>query len=115
MPADHRLASRKQVRLVDLRSEQFIGSLECRMPHRNRWMIQFWQRAGFRPKLPQEGESVSHSIIVSDGVVSRSCPLICWSSCRSEATWDFLLVSQRGRTARTVKPLIELPAVVDEC
>ena len=63
-----------------------------------------------RPKLTQEGESVSRSIIVSDGVVTLVPSYMLVPLPIRSDLGVFLLVWQRGRTASAVKALIELPS-----
>jgi DNA-binding transcriptional LysR family regulator len=114
IPADHCLTSRKQIHLLDLRHERFVGAPENLLPGRNHWIIQLCQRAGFRPNLTQDGKSVSHmlSLIVSDPMVTivpsylRSFPapgVALVPIADPQATWDFFVVWQRGRTANAIK------------
>jgi DNA-binding transcriptional LysR family regulator len=125
LPADHRLASCKQVRLADLRNEQFVAAPETLMPGRNRWITQLCRRAGFRPNLTQDGDSVSHmlSLIVSNGMVTvvpsylRNYPspgVALVPIADPQATWDFFVVWQRGRTAGAVKAFINALACLNE-
>jgi DNA-binding transcriptional LysR family regulator len=125
IPADHRLASRKQIHLLDLRHERFVGAPEILLPGRNRWIIQLCRRAGFRPNLTQDGESVSHmlSLIVSDAMVTivpsylRSFPapgVALVPIADPQATWDFFVVWQRGRTANAIKAFINALANLNE-
>jgi DNA-binding transcriptional LysR family regulator len=60
MPADHSLASKKQISLKELREERFISSIEEDLPGHNRWITQLCRGAGFRPKFVQEAVSVSN-------------------------------------------------------
>ncbi len=110
LPADHRLASRKEIRLEELRGERFIRSPETDMPGRDRWIAQLCRRAGFRPNFAQEAESLSHklSLITSDGAAAlepaylRELPaagVAMVPIADPGATWDFLVVWQRGHTA----------------
>jgi DNA-binding transcriptional LysR family regulator len=125
MPADHRLASRKQVHLIDLRDEPFVGAPDKLLPGRNRWIVELCRRAGFRPKLTQDGENVSHmvSLIVSEGMVSVvpsymrdfPCPGVALVPVADlHATWDFFVVWQRGRPSSAVKALIDALSSLSE-
>ena len=119
LPADHRLASRKEVRLAELHGERFIGTPDDQMPGRDRWITQLCRKAGgFKPKFVQEADSVTHllSLITSEGAVAlvpsylRDLPaagvkMIPISD--AEARWDFLVVWQRGRTAGPLQTMIE--------
>jgi DNA-binding transcriptional LysR family regulator len=119
LPADHRLASRKEIRLAELKDESFIGAPDEEMPGRNRWITHLCRRAGgFTPRIVQEADSVTHmlSLIATEGAVTlvpsyiqdlpaagvKMIPVA-----DAEARWDFLLIWQRGRTARPLQTLIE--------
>jgi len=119
VPADHRLASRKEVRLAELDGERFIGSPEDQMPGRDRWITQLCRKAGgFKPKFVQEADSITHmlSLITAEGAVTlapgylRDLPAAGVKMipiADAEAMWDFLVVWQRGRTAAPLQALIE--------
>lgn len=119
LPADHRLASRKEVRLEELSGERFIGAPDDQMPGRDRWIAQLCRKAGgFRPKFVQEADSMTHmlSLVSSEGAVTlgpaylRDLPAAGVKMipvADTIATWDFLVVWQRGRTAGPLQSLIE--------
>lgn len=110
LPADHPLASRKTIRLEELSGERFIRSAEGDMPGRDRWIAQLCRRAGFRAKFAQEAESLSGklSLIASEGAAALEPAYMRGLSAAGVAmipvadpgaTWDFLVVWQRGHTA----------------
>ena len=118
MPADHSLASKKQISLKELRNERFISSLEEDLPGHNRWIIQLCRKAGFKPKFVQEAISVSNlfTLIAGEGAVAlvpsylRHFPVAGVAMVElsdKKATWDFLVVWQRGRTAKSLRELID--------
>ena len=118
LPADHPLAARQSVKLADLREMQFIPAPEAEVPGRNRWVAQLCREAGFRPKLGQEGESLSHALaqVVSDGSVLLApeylrdfpAPAVAMIPVSDpHATWDFLIVWQRGRAGAALRALID--------
>ena len=118
MPADHSLASKKQISLKELREERFISSIEEDLPGHNRWITQLCRKAGFRPKFVQEAVSVSNlfTLIASEGAVAlvpsylRHFPVAGVAMVElsdKKATWDFLVVWQRGRTAKSLRELID--------
>ena len=128
LPADHPLASHKTVRLKELKGEQFIGAPEDQMPGRDRWITQLCRRAGFRPNFMQVADSLSRmlSLVAGDGAVTlvpaymRELPaagVVMVPVADAGATWDFLVVWQRGRTAGPVAVLLEAlsAAVEDAC
>ncbi|MHA3772678.1 LysR family transcriptional regulator [Verrucomicrobiota bacterium sgz303538] len=118
VPADHPLAKRKRVHLEELKGERFIGAPDSDMPGRNRWITELCRNAGFRPKFVQDADSLSHSLalIASEGAVTlfpdylRNYPAAGIAMIPVEdrdATWDFLVVWQRGRTAGPLAALLE--------
>ncbi len=127
LPADHRLAARKEIRLAELKGEQFIGSPEAEMPGRDRWIAQLCRKAGgFKPRFVQEADSITHMLLLvaSEGAVTlvpgyirdlaaaavRMIPVA-----DAEARWDFLVVWQRGRTAGPLQTLIEALSTSVNC
>lgn len=118
LPADHALATRKGIQLAELKNERFIGAPESDMPGRNRWLTQLCRRAGFRPKFAGDADSFSHAftLVASDGVVmlmpeyvrDYPAPAVAMIPIEdAEATWDFLVMWQRGRTAGPVRALLD--------
>jgi DNA-binding transcriptional LysR family regulator len=127
MPADHPLASRKQISLKELCGERFISSPEEDLPGRDRWITQLCRRVGFRPKFVQEATSLSNmfTLIGSEGAVTlvpaylKSFPVAGVAMVQlsdTKATWDFLVVWQRGRTAKSLRTLLDaLAASASAC
>jgi DNA-binding transcriptional LysR family regulator len=118
MPADHPLASKKQIWLKELCGERFIGSPEEDLPGRDRWITQLCRRAGFRPKFVQEATSLSNmfTLIGSEGAVTlvpaylKSFPVAGVAMVQisdTKATWDFLVVWQRGRISKPCGALLD--------
>ena len=118
MPADHPLAARKQISLKELCGERFISSPEEDVPGRDRWIIQLCRRAGFRPKFVQEATSLSNmfTLIGSEGAVTlvpaylKSFPVAGVAMVQlsdTKATWDFLVVWQRGRISKPCGALLD--------
>jgi DNA-binding transcriptional LysR family regulator len=118
MPADHPLASRERVSLKELHGERFISSPEEDLPGRDRWITQLCRRAGFRPKFVQKAGSISNmfTLIGSEGAVTlvpaylkrfpvASVAMVPLSD--TKATWDFLVVWQRGRTGKSLHSLLD--------
>ena len=118
MPADHPLASRKQIWLKELQAERFISSPEEDFPGRDRWIAQLCRRVGFRPKFVQAAASLSKkfALVGSEGAVAlvpaylKNFPVAGVAMVQlsdTKANWDFLVVWQRGRTAETLGALLE--------
>jgi DNA-binding transcriptional LysR family regulator len=123
MPADHSLASKKRIYLKQLRDERFISAIEEDLPGHDHWITQLCRRAGFRPKFVQEAVSVSNmfTLIVSEGAVAlvpsylKHFPVAGVAMVElsdKEATWDFLVMWQRGRTAKSLRELLDALADV---
>jgi DNA-binding transcriptional LysR family regulator len=73
VPADHQLASRKEVRLAELDGERFIGSPEDQMPGRDRWITQLCRKAGgFQAKV-RAGSRQHYTHAFADYGRRRSC------------------------------------------
>lgn len=118
LPADHRLAKRRKIRLKDLRGERFLSAPEGDLPGRDRWIVQLCRRAGFRPSFALAAESISQgfSLINSEGVIAllpayvKSLPVSGVTMVEigdPQATWDFLVVWQRGRTADSLRAVLD--------
>jgi DNA-binding transcriptional LysR family regulator len=123
MPAEHSLASKKQISLKELRDERFISATEEDLPGHKRWITQLCRRVGFRPKFGQEAVSVSNmfTLVVSEGAVAlvpsylKHFPVAGVAMVElldSKATWDFFVVWQRGRTAKPLRELLDALAGV---
>lgn len=117
LPDDHRLARRKRIALGDLRSERFLSAPEEDVPGRDRWTVQLCRRAGFRPQFVSGADSLSgaFSMINSDGVIGllpgymkkHPAPgVVCVELSDEKATWDFLIVWQRGKTSEALRALL---------
>lgn len=129
LPADHPLARRKGVRLGELRGERFVRSPEEDLPGRDRWIAQLCRKAGFRPKFGPAADSLSHSLtlIAGEGVVTLAPAYLRGFPAAGiamvplteppDATWDFLVVWQRGRTGDSLRALLDAlaKAAEDEC
>ena len=126
MPDDHPLAKRKKIQLKELRNERFLGAPEEDLPGRDRWIVQLCRRAGFRPNFVQKADSVSEafSMINSEGVVGllpaylKTFPASGVARVElfdEKATWDFLIVWQRGKASGSMRALLDaLSTTVDE-
>ena len=121
LPSDHYLATKRELQPADLKREVFIGTPESAVPGRNRWVTQICHKGGFRPKFIAEADSIEESfmLVVSEGAVmllpdyfTRVAPpgtvmIPLTDKC---ATWDLLLVWQRGRASVVLKSMVDLLA-----
>lgn len=125
LPADHPLAGRRELAPVDLKKEVFIGAPEKDVPGRNRWITRICRAGGFKPKFIADAESIGEafSMIASEGAVTllpdyfaqspppgvALVPLI-----DKAATWDLLLLWQRGKASTVLKAMVEILTKVGE-
>jgi DNA-binding transcriptional LysR family regulator len=125
MTADHPLAKRKKIWLKDLKNESFLSAPEEDVPGHDRWVVQLCRRAGFRPHFVPGADSLSEgfSMINSDGSVALlpgymkknpASGVVCVELFDEKATWDFLVVWQRGKASVALRALLDaLAAAVD--
>lgn len=126
LPDDHPLAGRKKIPLSSLRGERFVSAPEEDLPGRDRWVVQLCRRAGFRPRFMQEGNSLNEmfSLVSGEGMVALAPGYLKSFSAAGVAmvplsdpgaTWDFLIVWQRGRTSDSLQALLKaLADTVDQ-
>jgi DNA-binding transcriptional LysR family regulator len=121
LPSDHPLASRRGLRLVDLKNEAFLGTPEGEVPGRDRWIAQLCRKAGFKPRFIAEAGSIGEafSMVASEGAVTilpdyfsqlpppgtTILPIV-----DKDARWDLLLLWQRGRAPAVLKAMVDLLA-----
>lgn len=112
------LADRPALFLKELKGHRFIGIDEQEMPGRNRWMTAMCRKAGFRPKFMASADGITHvlSLVVSEmGVTlvpsylaSFPHPGIALIPVKDPtASWDFILLWQRGRIPDATRTLID--------
>ncbi|MEZ0299365.1 MAG: LysR substrate-binding domain-containing protein, partial [Candidatus Methylacidiphilales bacterium] len=117
------LASSPGISLLQLSGESFIGAPEEDMPGRDRWIAQLCKRAGFRANFVHTGDTLSQtfSIIAGEGCVTlgpaylRHYPAagVAMIPIQEDyATWDFLIVWQRGRTPASIHAMLDCLAEV---
>lgn len=118
MPADHPLATRKAVKLSDLKAEVFVGAFDEDVPGANRWLEKLCRSAGFRAKIVQNADSLSHalSVVVTEGALtilpgfstSIQAPGVVFKPLQDKASKTELMVAwQRGKASPALKTLIE--------
>lgn len=118
LPTDHPLAERPTVRLAELQDDIFVASPDRDMPGRNRWISKLCRRAGFRARFGPEANSLAHafSLVVSDRVVTivpdyvQNAPapgVVLRQISDPWATWDFIVLWQRGRAGPAVRAFLD--------
>lgn len=126
LPADHRLAGRRRIRLSELRGERFVSAPEADVPGRDRWIIQLCRKAGFRPNFTQEASGIAEAFTLAsaEGLVGLGPGYLAGYSAGGVrmvelsdewARWDFLVIWQRGRMSAAVRALLDaLATTVDD-
>ncbi|HEY5752710.1 MAG TPA: LysR substrate-binding domain-containing protein [Chthoniobacterales bacterium] len=119
LPADHRLALRKKVRLAELKDETFVSGTDADMPGYNRRVTQMCRKHGkFRPKFIGQPQSFAEGLAL---VVNDDAILLLPSFVRhqttpcatmvpitdEEATWNVFVVWQRGQTTGPLRALLK--------
>lgn len=119
LSADHSLASRKQVRLADLKDETFVNGHESEMPGYNRRVSQLCRKLGkFRAKFVGQPHSLAEALelVKNDHAVWLMPDFMRHRARRGvsmvpvadpKATWDLFVVWQRGKTAEPLRTLLK--------
>jgi DNA-binding transcriptional LysR family regulator len=124
LPAGHVLASRKEVRIADLKDETFVYAPDSEVPGYARRVIQLCRKCGkFRPRFIGPSNSLSHGLemVVNESAVAlmpayarhQVTPCLTMLPIADpEAVWDLFIVWQRGKTAGPLRTFLDaLPAV----
>lgn len=116
--ADNPLASKKRINIASLRNEVFIAPGNSDVPGYDRWLSKICRRAGFRPRILHQATTLNHGmeLIVNENAVGvfpgylKNYPAACIVKIPIEdadATWDFLVVWQRGKTAGPTRAFLD--------
>jgi len=120
------LATKKNIALIDLKGRDFIGVDEDQVPGRNRWMTALCKTAGFKPRLALIVDGITNvlSEVVSESAVTllpeyflkSSHPGVTFVPINdAKATWDFIVLWQKGRASTSTRALVDaLKQVADE-
>jgi len=118
MHAGHPLVSKASVRLADLRGELWVGAPDKHLPGHNRRLQGLCRKAGFRPRIIQDSESLAQalSLVVSERAISlvpgyvKDLPaagVVMKPLSDAHAKWDFYVAWQRGKVPEPVKVLVQ--------
>jgi DNA-binding transcriptional LysR family regulator len=77
MAATHPLAKRRTLRLADLRAAEWVSWEEKEFPGRKQLLVDACRRAGFRPRIVQDMDSVASMLVrvATSGAVGHSLPM----------------------------------------
>jgi DNA-binding transcriptional LysR family regulator len=119
LPAGHPLASRKQVKIAELKNETFVSGTEDRVPGYRRRLAQICRNCGsFRPKLIDNSGDLSSKLamVANEDVVALlpaymrhqgSPGVVIVPVADAKATWKLFVVWQRGKTAGPLLTLLD--------
>ncbi len=119
LPADHPLASRKQVKIAELKNETFVSGTENRVPGYRRRLAQICRNCGkFRPKLIDNSGDLSSklamvanedAVALLPGYMRRQASpgVVIVPVADARATWKLFVVWQRGKTAGPLLTLLD--------
>ena len=123
LPAGHRLASRKQVKIAELKNETFVVGTEDRVPGYRRRLAQICRNCGkFRPKLIDHSGDLSSKLtmVANEDAVAllpaymrhQAAPgVVIIPVADAGATWRLFVIWQRGKTGGALRTLLDsLPA-----
>jgi len=121
LPDGHPLAQEEEIPLSALKGEAFIGPMDEEVPGRNEWTAKLCEQAGFRQRIIAKTSSLGEtfSLVVGEQAVAlfpdyhegAPPPGIAFTRLLDKAaTWDFLVLRQRGRGSAAAKRLVELLA-----
>lgn len=114
----HPLAGAATLKVAQLRGTPFVGAREADMPGHNRWIAQICRRAGFRPTMVDDAESLTHALatvvaenavaLVPDYAKSTTVPgVVCRRLTDAGLKWDLLVAWQRGTTTAAMKVVLD--------
>jgi DNA-binding transcriptional LysR family regulator len=118
LPAGHPLASRKQVKIAELKNETFVSGTEDRVPGYRRRLAQICRNCGsFRPKLIDNSGDLSGKLamVANEDAVAllpaymrqqASPGVVIVPVSDARATWKLFVVWQRGKTAGPLLTLL---------
>ena len=117
LPETMGLSAQEDLVLADLRGEMFVGANTDDVPGFNGWLTQLCRRAGFRPQIVENADSLTHilSLLVGEnavtllpGLVAKfSVPGVVFRDLRSpKVSWDLQVAWQRGKIAEPVRDLV---------
>lgn len=118
VPDNHPLTTQARVSLRELKNETFIPIPAQDAPAYLPWLKTLCRKAGFRPKLTEPADSMSHlgAMVTADHCVAllprflaeKAAPgLAVLSLAEAYAAADLLVVWQRGKASEPVRQILE--------
>lgn len=119
LPSDHPLSASSSLTLAELKDERFVGVEETAVPGRNAWIASVCKKSGFRPRFASHTSSVSETYalvsgenavsLIPDYVAGALPPGVAFVSLSDRyASWDFMVLRQRGSGSSGAKRLVNL-------
>lgn len=113
------LTSRATVALKQLRDHAFIGVDEREVPGRNRWIRATCRAAGFRPRIVESIDGITHVLsavaaeggatLLPDYFLEHRHPGIAFRSIADRgAKWEFHVLWQRGKTPAATRAFLKV-------
>ncbi|HEX2747791.1 MAG TPA: LysR family substrate-binding domain-containing protein, partial [Verrucomicrobiales bacterium] len=118
LPQDHPLASRRQIKVADLKGETFIVASDAEVPGSRSRLLRLCRRCGgFRPKMMEVpgGLPEAFSAIANDGAVAllpaflrhqKRPGMVILPVSDAAATWDLAVVWPQGQKAKPLRTLL---------
>ncbi len=117
LPSNHALAGNDAITLAELRGEGFLVPSEETVPGRKKWVASLCREAGFRPRWLGRTDSVAETFariagergvsLLPDYLEGAPPPGIALVRLSDRfATWDFILLRQRGRITSACRDLV---------
>src|SRR5260370_3576980 len=125
LPRRHPLASRKELRLAELKNETFLMGPDDHIPGVRRQLMRICRRCGkFKPRLinvtAAEGSSSVLALVVKEDAVAlgpvflrgwRAPDVAVIPITDTGATWNLNLVWQRGEITEALRTLLDAPSL----
>lgn len=121
LPSSHPKARSRSLSLADLKGDPFIGADEAEVPGRNAWCTELCRKAGFRPRYLGNANSITEGwamvsgeqavMLLPDYFESRTMAGVRLVPISDPwASWDFLVLRQRGNSSAQAKLFVEILA-----
>ncbi|MGB0372723.1 MAG: LysR substrate-binding domain-containing protein [Opitutales bacterium] len=119
VPLGHRLASKTEARLIELKGERFVSAPDEHVPGRNAWISKLCAKAGFKAQFTSAATSLgeSFSYALSEGAIclfpdyiegSPPPGLVFVKITDPDVRWEYLAMRPAGKGSKPTLKLFEL-------